>query len=89
MTCTLPGSRVCTRKGGASTLLPGCGGEDDLYASTAYDLGWIKAVERGEDPVAAEPRRHHGPGPQAVTPAAVQHRAAAVQQWKKNYALAG
>ncbi|REH31141.1 trypsin [Kutzneria buriramensis] len=75
-------------------LLPGCGGEDDIYASTVYYLGWIKAVERGENPVSAErylprPVAHHGPGPQTLTPAVAQQRTAAIEQWKKNYALAG
>jgi secreted trypsin-like serine protease len=75
-------------------LLPGCGGEDDVYASTVYYLGWIKAVERGENPVSAErylprPTAHHGPGPQTLTPAAAQQRTAAIEQWKRNYALAG
>jgi secreted trypsin-like serine protease len=60
-------------------MVPGCGGEPDIYTDTTYYRPWEYALMRGEDPVAAEkylpgpivPLTMH-PGPAPVPVAALR-----------------
>lgn len=56
-------------------MVPGCGGEPDIYTDTTYFRPWEYAVMRGQDPVAAEkylpgkttpPATRRGPAPVPV-----------------------